>query len=106
MRFLREAALTEADYLAEVYSLCEKAPCLYHHCGVSYRCAGHRGFPDLIIIGYRGVLFREVKTVNDRPTPDQTAMMWLLKAAGMDAEVWTESDLASGKVAREIAGIS
>lgn len=103
---VRETALRESDYLAQVYGLCEKAPCSYHHCGVPYRCTGHNGFPDLMIIGSHGVLFREVKTVNDRPSPDQTAMLWLLKAAGQDAGIWTETDLTSGIVAREIAGIS
>lgn len=98
--------MTESDYLAEVYGLCKEAGVSCHHCNDSRRCKGGKGWLDLTLVGTKGVLFREVKTINDRVKPEQTAMIWLLKAAGASAKVWTEADLIMGVVAQEIAGIS
>lgn len=98
--------MTEREYLAEVYELAAKAPVSVHHCNDSRYCHG-TGFPDLVLIGARGVLWREVKaSPGDRATPEQTALLWLLRATGQDARLWTERDLATGKVAEEIASIT
>jgi len=96
----------QAEYLADVYDIVHDAGVWIHHCNDSRYCRG-KGFTDLVIVGLRGVLWREVKaSPNDRPTPEQTALIWLLKAAGEDARVWTVIDLVTGKVADEIAEIA
>lgn len=98
--------MTEADYLADVYDICTDAGATVHHCGDSRSCTG-KGFPDLIIIGAHGVLYREVKaSPNDRPTPEQTALIWLLRASGQDARFWTATDLLTGVVAEEVARVA
>jgi hypothetical protein len=98
--------VTESDYLADVYEICKDAGVSVHHCNDSRHCHG-AGFPDLLLIGVRGILFREVKaSATDRPRPEQTAILWLLRAAGQDAEVWNATDLLTGRVADEIARIA
>jgi hypothetical protein len=103
---LADAILTESEFLAEVYKLADAEGVFVHHCGIAWRCHGD-GWPDLVLVGTRGVLYREVKaSPDDRMRPEQTALLWLLRAAGQDAEVWTEKDLASGTVAWEIRVIA
>jgi hypothetical protein len=98
--------MTEAEYLAEVYQLCHTHGVYVHHCRHAYSCEG-AGFPDLVLIGVHGVLWREVKAShNDRMKPEQTGLIWLLRSAGQDAAVWTAADLQSGKVAKELASIA
>jgi hypothetical protein len=98
--------LTEAEYLGQVYELAGKAGVLVHHCEDSRRCHG-KGFPDLVLIGAHGLLLREVKaSPGDRPRPEQTGLLWLLKASGQDARIWNYDDLKSGTVAYEIGRIS
>jgi hypothetical protein len=95
----------EAEYLTEVYKLCDQYTVLYHHCP-GLHCTG-KGLPDLILAGPRGVIFREVKTTwPEKPTPEQTTWLYTLRAAGISAKVWTESDLLAGNVEYEIRKIS
>jgi hypothetical protein len=50
------------------------------------------GWPDLILIGHRRVLFRELKT--DRGKVSRFQQEWIdkLSAAGADVAVWRPSD--------------
>jgi len=64
------------------------------------------GFPDRVYASPGGVLFRELKTAKGRPTAAQTAWLDGLRAAGVDADVWRPEDLASGRIARELAAIA
>jgi len=57
------------------------------------------GFPDLVIVGPGGVLFREVKTARGRVTPDQRRWLDALSAAGADAGVWRPGDWPLGVLA-------
>jgi hypothetical protein len=99
--------MTEAEYLEAVYGICADARVFVHHCARTYLCRGENGLPDLLITGIRGVLFREVKaSPYDRVSPEQTAYIWLLTAAGQDAGIWNASDLLTGKVADEIGRIA
>lgn len=73
-----------------------------------------RGWPDLVLIGPRGVLFRELKTRgqytpvarDDDLSADQRAVGRDLAAAGMDWAVWRPADLRDGRVGRELAAIA
>lgn len=98
--------MTEPEYLRHVYALAEKAGVRVHHCNDSRHCHG-KGFPDLVLIGAHGLMFREVKaSPGDWPKPEQVGLLWLLKASGQDADFWYEDDLKSGTVAYEIGRIS
>lgn len=50
------------------------------------------GWPDLVIVGDGGVLYRELKSKTGRVSPDQ--LMWIdaLEKAGANADVWRPVD--------------
>ena len=64
------------------------------------------GFPDLVLISStrRRALFRELKKQDGRVSPQQKVVLAAMTAAGLDAAVWRPSDLASGRIARELRG--
>jgi VRR-NUC domain len=64
------------------------------------------GFPDLVLVGPRGVLFRELKRQAKKPTPAQAEWLAALCRAGADAAVWRPSDLLSERIGRELAAIA
>ncbi len=64
-----------------------------------------RGFPDLVLIGRRGVLYRELKVPPDDLTREQRVIGYRLTASGQDYAVWTEADLASGLVWAQVNAI-
>jgi hypothetical protein len=97
----------EADYLAKVYDLCDHSGIKYHHCNDSRKCTATPGMPDLILVGPRRIIFREIKaSLNDRVRAEQSEWLWMLKAAGQDARVWTSEDLLYGRVAHELSELA
>lgn len=60
------------------------------------------GWPDDVIAGPGGVLFRELKRQNQGPRPSQDHWLSVLSAAGFDVDVWRPSDLLSGRIDREL----
>ena len=77
---------------------------LWQHNSDSRRA--HRGFPDWVIAGPGGVLWRELKREGKHPTEEQDAWLCMLTDAGEDADVWRPSDLYSGRIARELAAVA
>ena len=66
----------------------------------------HHGWPDWVLSGPRGVLFRELKRQGGRTTPEQDDWLDSLAGNGLDAGIWRPSDCMSGRVGREIAAIA
>ena len=66
------------------------------------------GFPDLVLVHPRQgrLLFRELKTMRGRVTPDQEAWLADLIAAGQDAAVWRPSDLLDWTIFDTLRGVS
>lgn len=64
------------------------------------------GFPDLVLISSvrRRALFRELKRQDGRVSTQQKVVLAAMTAAGLDVAVWRPSDLASGRIARELRG--
>ena len=59
------------------------------------RIDGHsdaHGWPDWVFWGPRGVLFRELKGMETRVTPDQKRCLGDLVATGADVAIWRPSD--------------
>lgn len=77
-------AVTEAELQSWVLQLCKVLGLLVFHSGDSRRdsCAG---FPDLLIVGSRGVLYRELKKMSNRTSVDQQRWLSRLARAGQDA---------------------
>lgn len=65
-----------------------------------------RGWPDWVILGPRGALFRELKSERNGLTPDQRSVGSKLTRAGLDWGVWRPSDLLNGVIARQLAAIA
>jgi hypothetical protein len=64
-----------------------------------------KGWPDLVIIGPGGVLYREIKTEEGKVTTEQLDVMRRLEEAGQDVDVWRPTDWYSGRIQRELNAI-
>lgn len=64
-----------------------------------------KGFPDLVLAGAGGILYRELKTDVGRLSPEQKVWLARLAAAGADAKVWREADLHDGTIESELRAI-
>ena len=97
-------AMPEAHLEEHVRTICRDLGVIYVHHRRSQETEA--GFPDDVLIGPGGVLFRELKRTGCNPTPAQTHMIAALGDAGADVAVWRPADLLSGDIARQIASIS
>lgn len=50
------------------------------------------GFPDVVLLGRQGVIYRELKTETGKLSPEQKQWIAALTDAGEDAGVWRPSD--------------
>jgi hypothetical protein len=80
----------ERAFQSAVCQLAKGLGCIVFHPYDSRR--SEPGFPDLVIVGKRGFMFREMKTQQGKVSDAQ--QMWLdkLTAAKADAAVWRPSD--------------
>jgi hypothetical protein len=83
-------AVTEAELLTAVRAACRQLPVRCYH--TRYSVGSEPGFPDLVIVGRGGVLFRELKGPRGRLSDAQRAWLDDLRAAGADADVWWAQD--------------
>jgi hypothetical protein len=65
-----------------------------------------KGWPDWVILGPRGGLFRELKSQRGEPSPDQRSVGARLICAGFDWAVWRPADLFSGVIAAQLLAIA
>ena len=84
--------MTEAEFQRAVIDLCRWLGLHYFHDNDSRR--NRAGFPDLVICGNGGVLYRELKTERGRIRPEQATWLDRLRQAGADADVWRPSDMS------------
>jgi VRR-NUC domain len=64
------------------------------------------GFPDWVIVGPNGILFRELKGEQTRVSRQQLQWLAALAKVGQDVAVWRPADLYSGRIAAELAGLA
>lgn len=67
--------------------------------------ADGKGFPDLVIVGPGGVLYRELKSATGTFSEEQDMWLAVLKRAGQNAEGWRPADLRSGRIERELRAL-
>lgn len=89
-------AMTEKDLLEQCRAATKVLGLLCYHTHDSRR--SEPGFPDLVIVGRHGVLIRELKRQRGGVTPEQSAWLNALAAAGVDADVWRPTDLIDGTI--------
>ena len=97
-------AMSEAALEEHVRQLCKDLAVYRYHVPDSRR--SESGFPDDVLVGPHGVLFRELKTERGPVAPRQKVIHTLLVMAGADFAVWRPRDLLSGQIAAEIAAVS
>lgn len=102
---LYQDGLSEATLQRLVEDLCCWYHLTYHHCRDSRHCDGN-GFPDLVIVGPLGTIFRELKVKGREPVFTQRLWGNMLRATGQDWKVWTERDYFEGVITGELAAIS
>lgn len=103
---------TEAQFQRAVIHLCKYLHLHVAHFRPALTSRGYRtavegngaGFPDLVIAGPRGVLFRELKRAKTNLTPQQKE--WAMALAAADFAVWRPTDLASGRITRELRSLT
>lgn len=90
----------ESDLDEVVHTLATWLGLFAYHTRDSRRSAA--GFPDWVIAGPGGVIFRENKREDGKLTDDQRAWAQVLTEAGADYELWRPSDAISGRIKAEL----
>lgn len=99
------AAMSEGELENCIRRILKDLPqILWYHTHDSRRSPS--GFPDLVCVGPRGVLYRELKRQNGKLTKAQEAWLAALTAAGQDAGVWRPDSLLSCRIARQLAALA
>lgn len=106
--------MTEGQLLGHILAAAAELGLLvFHPLTLCARClkpvggymAGQRGFPDLVVAGPRGTLFRELKDAWAMPRPSQTKWRYTLLAGGADYAVWRPAAWFDGTIRRELLAI-
>ncbi len=90
--------MTEAELEEQIRDACTKLGILRFH--VRFSMGTTAGLPDDILIGPRGILWRECKTARGKVTAAQQEAGNALTAAGQDWAVWRPADWYSGRIPR------
>lgn len=92
---LRQA---EREFARQVHLIVDEFGLLAHWCPDARKCGGHRGFPDLIVLGTRGLAFAELKMPDEDTTPAQDMWAFRLALNGQPYHLWGPADLESGRI--------
>lgn len=98
------AEMTEAELLEQVRDACRALRLRAYHTHDSRR--SEPGFPDLVIVGPRGILYRELKTQKGRVRPDQADWIFDLTRARQNAGLWRPTDLLNGTILDQLRTIT
>ncbi len=98
--------MSESDFQTTVIDLCRLMHLRVAHFRPARTAKGWvtpvagdgAGFPDLVIAGPGGVLFRELKQQKGALSGQQAVWLDALKSAGADAGIWRPSELKNGTV--------
>lgn len=97
-------AMKERDLEQSVANMCRDLRLLRYHTHRSQHSPA--GFPDDVIVGPGGMLYRELKREGENPSPAQEKWLLALADHGCDVGVWRPTDLVSGVIAEQLAAIS
>lgn len=81
---------TEAEFQSDVVNAAKLFGLAVYHTFDSRR--SEAGFPDLTIVGARGVLFRELKTDTGKLRKEQQYWLSALRSSGANVKVWRPKD--------------
>lgn len=95
--------MNERALQLQVHDLLRARPELvWHHCGSSHLCAGQAGMPDLLVIGPRRLIWRELKGDATPLRRAQREYGEILIRAGQSWGVWRPDDMSSGRIDAEL----
>lgn len=84
--------MSEARFLRAILDRANRLGLLAFHCYDSRHATG-AGFPDLVLTGNGGTIYRELKTDTGRLHPEQLEWLRRLRSGGQDADVWRPAEL-------------
>jgi hypothetical protein len=110
------AAMKEDELLRNVHDMAKAYRCRFYHplpAEVWERgrrrwhtpLMGDAGWPDVVIVGNKGILFRELKQQRGNPSPAQWKWIETLIRGGGNAAIWRPEHWYSGRIEREIRAI-
>jgi hypothetical protein len=100
--------VTEPELHAHVVAACEARGLLVYHLDIARRRSTPTsvGFPDLVITGPRGTLFRELKSEPGELTAPQRHWLEQLRAGGENAAIWRPQNIHTGEISGQLDAIS
>jgi hypothetical protein len=101
----RAAAMTEAALMEAIRAMVRDLGLDAFHAADSRRSWG-RGFPDLVIVGRGGCIWRECKTEHGSLSPEQRQWGDALRASGQRWSVWRPRHLLDHSIAKELADVA
>jgi len=101
----RATAMSEAELMEAIRTAVKGLGLLAYHAHDGRRSWGP-GFPDLVIVGRGGCIWRECKTEAGSLSPEQRQWGDTLKRAGQNWRVWRPADLLDGIIGRELASLA
>jgi hypothetical protein len=97
--------MTEDELMEQIRALCSDLRLHAFHVRDSRRSVGP-GFPDLVIAGPGGLLFRECKNATNSLSPQQRVWGSVLTRAGASWSTWRPRDLFDGTIAQQLSRIA
>jgi hypothetical protein len=97
-------AMSEGELEENIRDACKKLGILRFHVRISKGTTA--GLPDDILIGPRGILWRECKNQTYKPTRAQVETGEALAAIGQDFALWRPEDWLSGRIRLELMAIA
>lgn len=97
--------MSEAALMEHIRILCFDLRLPAFHVYDARRCWGP-GFPDLVIVGPSGILYREVKDRTNSIRPEQRKWGSDITRGGGNWAVWRPVDLVNGTIATQLVRIA
>jgi hypothetical protein len=101
----RAALMSEAELMESIRVIVRDLGLLAYHAHDARKSWGP-GFPDLVVTGRAGVLFRECKTESGSLSAEQRSWGQALQATGARWGIWRPRHLLDGSIARELADLA
>lgn len=95
--------MSEAELQQCVADACSRLGLLHYHSHDSRR--SEPGFPDSVIIGPGGILFRELKSRDGTLRPEQRRWGSRITQAGGDWSTWRPRDWEDGTILRQLQAL-
>lgn len=94
--------MSEDALLAQIKRLALDLGWIVYHTHDSRR--SEAGFPDLVLVNAKQgrTLFRELKKMRGRVSPDQRIWLDALQLVGQDAAIWRPDDLVEERILAEL----